>query len=173
MTRAFAAIKFGWKPGLLAGSLFFSIAQAATPDSIEAFATADEVDQTVTEIVLTSGEVVTVVYSQGRFEYPPQQGSVSEEGSGATLMTLSTPQMSEHFIPGLFGYTAAGGPSVEQSQQVTKASLQTGDHDENSPAQLDRATVRSTSGRNTTSVHVQLPSTHTYSTDYSLKARSR
>ncbi len=175
MTRALAALKLAWKPGLLAGSLLFSFAQASPPDNIEAFATEDESHQTVTEIVLTNGDVVTVVYSQGRFEYPPQQGDVIREPSndGATLMTLSTPQMSEHFIPGLFGYTAAGGPAVEQSQQVTKANLRTGGYDENDHPQLDRATARTTSGTGTTAINVQLPGTQSYSADYSLKASSR
>ena len=175
MTRALTALKLAWKSGLIAGSLCLPFAHAATPDSIESFAAEDESHQTVTEIVLTNGDVVTVVYSQGRFEYPPQQGDVTTEFSedGATLRTLSTPQMSEHFIPGLFGYTAAGGPAVEQNQQVTKSSLRTGDYDENDQPQLDRATARSTSGGGTTAINVQLPGTQSYSADYSLKASSR
>ena len=128
----------------IGGGLMLSAIPASSSDFIGVFAEeGGDGYQAVTEIKLENGEVITVVYSQGGFQYLPQNDAAPESDDAISidgaLITLSNPQMSQHFIPGLFGYTAAGGPEVDQNQKVAEASQSDENYKENRKAHVGTA----------------------------------
>lgn len=145
---------------LLASGLLLG-AEASAFEIIGLFADeGGEPVESVTEVQLENGDVIRIVYSQGAFAYLTEgSGSEASEAYQRTLVSLSNPQLSEFFIPGLFGYTASGGPEVEQRELVVRTNLTEGvpTVDSKTAAASRQSSATESAGQSSADLITQMP----------------
>ena len=155
-----------------AGAVFAAV-EATSSDFIGIFADEGaDMHQAITEITLQNGEVITIVYSQGGFQYLPQGEEITAP-EAATLITLTNPQMAEFFIPGLFGYTAAGGPAVDLNQKIADATQSDGGLRDNRKDEMDRVVGKTLAVREASSLPISQDFLPANARTYHVNAYSR